>query len=146
VTGILACFSSYLIPHVGHAQSKGPHDIHATAGIHPSVILAGNVTVGAYTTVDTGTVLTGIVAIGNGGGRTLAGFLCDKIGRKITMFAFFVFQALLLVVLSQAKAGTVLASAPCLILIVALIGAHYGSDLALFPSITKDHARNNFPF
>ncbi len=78
------------------------------------------------------------LAIGNGGGRILAGFLSDKIGRKVTMFAFFVFQAVLLVVLSQAKAGTVLASAPCLILIVALIGANYGSNLALFPSITKD--------
>jgi len=77
------------------------------------------------------------LAIGNGGGRILAGFLSDKIGRKITMFAFFVFQALLLLVLSQAE-GTALASAPCLILIVALIGANYGSNLALFPSITKD--------
>ena len=77
------------------------------------------------------------LAIGNGGGRILAGFLSDKIGRKITMFVFFVFQAILLVVLSQAE-GTALASAPCLILIVALIGANYGSNLALFPSITKD--------
>jgi MFS transporter, OFA family, oxalate/formate antiporter len=77
------------------------------------------------------------LAIGNGGGRILAGFLSDKIGRKITMFVFFVFQALLLLVLSQAE-GTRLASAPCLILIVALIGANYGSNLALFPSITKD--------
>lgn len=77
------------------------------------------------------------LAIGNGGGRILAGFLSDKIGRKITMFAFFVFQAILLLVLSQAE-GTALAAAPVLILIVALIGANYGSNLALFPSITKD--------
>jgi len=65
VIGILACFSFYLIPHIGHAQSKGPHDIHPTADIHPSVILAGNVTVGAYTKVDAGTVLTGNVTIGH---------------------------------------------------------------------------------
>ena len=78
------------------------------------------------------------LAIGNGGGRILAGFLSDKLGRKMTMFGFFVFQAILLVVLSQAGNISVLASVPVLTLLVALIGANYGSNLALFPSITKD--------
>ena len=78
------------------------------------------------------------LAIGNGGGRILAGMISDKIGRKATMFIFFVFQAVLLFLLSRAQGGGVLASAPALIIITALIGANYGSNLALFPSITKD--------
>lgn len=85
------------------------------------------------------------LAIGNGGGRILAGVLSDKLGRKITMFVFFVFQAILLGLLSQIETITILASAPFLILITALMGANYGSNLALFPSITKDfYGLNNF--
>ena len=79
------------------------------------------------------------LAIGNGGGRIVAGIISDKIGRKATMFAFFVFQAVLLFLLSKAQGGSVLASAPSLIIITALIGANYGSNLTLFPSITKDY-------
>jgi len=78
------------------------------------------------------------LAIGNGGGRIIAGIISDKIGRKATMFIFFVFQAILLVLLSQAPNVEVLRLPLSLILITALIGANYGSNLALFPSITKD--------
>ena len=78
------------------------------------------------------------LAIGNGGGRILAGMISDKIGRKITLFIFLVFQAVLIFLLTQAKEGTVLASGPALIIIIALIGANYGANLTLFPSFTKD--------
>ena len=78
------------------------------------------------------------LAIGNGGGRILAGMLSDKIGRKATLFICFILQAVLIFLLSQASEGSVLASGPALILITALIGANYGSNLALFPSFTKD--------
>ena len=78
------------------------------------------------------------LAIGNGGGRILAGMLSDKIGRKTTLFICFIFQAILIFLLSQANEGSILASGPALILITALIGANYGSNLALFPSFTKD--------
>jgi OFA family oxalate/formate antiporter-like MFS transporter len=78
------------------------------------------------------------LAVGNGAGRVIAGILSDKIGRKVTMFSFFVFQAILLILLSKAQGDSPLASAPALIVISALIGANYGSNLALFPSITKD--------
>ena len=90
--------------------------------------------VGILTTV----ALIGM-AVGNGGGRIIAGILSDKVGRNRTLFMFLVCQAILLVLLTQAKAGTVLASAPVLIIIAALVGANYGSNLALFPSITKDY-------
>ena len=79
------------------------------------------------------------LAIGNGGGRILAGMLSDKIGRKATLFMCFVFQAILIFLLTQAQDGGMLENnAAALIVITALIGANYGSNLALFPSFTKD--------
>jgi OFA family oxalate/formate antiporter-like MFS transporter len=40
--------------------------------------------------------------------------------------------------LSRAQTGTVLATTPVMCVISALIGANYGANLSLFPSITKD--------
>ncbi len=41
------------------AQDKGPHTIDPTADVHPSVILEGKVTIGAYTKIDAGNVRHG---------------------------------------------------------------------------------------
>ena len=41
------------------------HDIDPRAEIHPTAILEGNVTIGAFTTVGAGTVITGKVTIGH---------------------------------------------------------------------------------
>jgi len=79
------------------------------------------------------------LALGNGAGRIIAGIVSDSLGRKVTLFAFFVCQAVLLVLLSRARGQSVLASGPALIIITALVGANYGSNLALFPAITKDY-------
>ena len=78
------------------------------------------------------------LAIGNGGGRVIAGMLSDKLGRKLTLFLFLVCQAILILLLTMANKISLLATGPALIIITALIGANYGSNLALFPSITKD--------
>jgi len=78
------------------------------------------------------------LAIGNGGGRIVAGMLSDKIGRKATMFMCFVFQAVLIFLLSRATADNALGTIPAMAILSALIGANYGSNLSLFPSITKD--------
>jgi MFS transporter, OFA family, oxalate/formate antiporter len=86
-----------------------------------------------------GFVLVATLAIGNGAGRILAGVLSDKLGRKPTMFICFVLQAILVMILSCAKADTFLASTVLLALLSALIGANYGANLSLFPSITKDY-------
>ncbi len=86
-----------------------------------------------------GFVLVAVLAVGNGAGRIIAGMLSDKIGRKATMLICFVFQAVLIVLLSQAQIGNFLANAVTLGVISALIGANYGANLALFPSITKDY-------
>ena len=79
------------------------------------------------------------LAIGNGAGRIIAGIVSDKLGRKATMCLFFVLQAVLVFLLSLASAeGSVLGTATALTILAALCGANYGSNLSLFPSISKD--------
>jgi OFA family oxalate/formate antiporter-like MFS transporter len=85
-----------------------------------------------------GFMLVAILAIGNGAGRIVAGMLSDKIGRKATLFLCFVVQAFSILLLSFAREGNILANVTVLSLLSALIGANYGANLALFPSLTKD--------
>ena len=85
-----------------------------------------------------GFVLVAVLAVGNGGGRILAGMLSDKIGRKATMIICFVSQAILILLLSRATSDNILGETATMAIISALIGANYGANLALFPSITKD--------
>ncbi len=88
--------------------------------------------------ISLGFLLVAALAIGNGGGRVLAGMLSDKIGRKATLFICFVSQAILIFLLSKANEGNFLGTVTAMSVISALIGANYGANLALFPSITKD--------
>lgn len=88
--------------------------------------------------LELGFVLVAMLAIGNGAGRIIAGMMSDKIGRKATMFICFVSQAVLIFLLSKTTEGSVLANIPVMALTSALIGANYGANLSLFPSITKD--------
>jgi len=88
--------------------------------------------------LELGFVLVAVLAVGNGGGRILAGIASDKIGRKATMCVCFVMQAILIFLLSRVSVGSALASTPVLALISALVGANYGANLSLFPSVTKD--------
>jgi OFA family oxalate/formate antiporter-like MFS transporter len=89
--------------------------------------------------LDLGFLLVVALAVGNGGGRILAGMISDIIGRRQTMFGCFALQAVLMVLLARAQAGTTLASVGVMALLSALIGANYGANLSLFPSITKDY-------
>lgn len=86
-----------------------------------------------------GFVLVAVLAVGNGGGRILAGIVSDKIGRKMTLFICFVVQAVAIMLLSVTKEGSALANPVVLAFLSALIGANYGANLALFPSVTKDY-------
>lgn len=88
--------------------------------------------------ISLGFVLVAVLAVGNGGGRIVAGVLSDKIGRKATMIICFVSQAILILVLSRAKSDNGLGTIPTMAIISALIGANYGANLSLFPSVTKD--------
>ncbi len=85
-----------------------------------------------------GYLLVACLAVGNGAGRVIAGSVSDKIGRRATLCICFLLQALLILLLSQARTGSVLGATPALVLLSAAIGANYGANLALFPSITKD--------
>ena len=46
-------------------SDSGSFKIDETADIHPSVIMEGNITIGAYTKVDAGSVLMGNIVIGH---------------------------------------------------------------------------------
>ena len=89
--------------------------------------------------LELGFLLVAILAMGNGAGRIVAGILSDKIGRKATLFICFSAQAVCIVLISQAKVGSALATTGTLGVLSALIGANYGANLALFPSVTKDY-------
>jgi OFA family oxalate/formate antiporter-like MFS transporter len=77
-----------------------------------------------------------VLALGNAGGRIVAGIVSDRIGRQMTLLAVLLLQAGVLAVLYVARAG---AGWPIILSIVLLIGANYGANLSLFPSITKDY-------
>jgi len=84
-------------------------------------------------------VAVSALAVGNGAGRVLYGVLSDKIGRKNVLLIAFVFQAALVYGLSFVVQGSSLANVPVLMLLVALIGANYGANLAVFPAMVKDY-------
>ncbi len=79
-----------------------------------------------------------IMAIGNAGGRILAGILSDKIGRKATLIAMLLFQAVLMVAAMSIIGGDN-DNAVILVLLATFIGFNYGTNLSLFPSLTKDY-------
>jgi MFS transporter, OFA family, oxalate/formate antiporter len=82
-------------------------------------------------------VAVAIMAIGNAGGRILAGTLSDKIGRRWTLCLVLGLQAVLMFVAIPVT-GAKAVAAVVIVLLAALIGANYGANLALFPSYTKD--------
>ncbi len=86
-----------------------------------------------------GFVLVAVLAVGNGAGRIIAGMLSDKIGRQKTLLLCFGLQAVLILLLSRATEGNLLANVFLLSVLSALIGANYGANLSLFPAITKDY-------
>jgi MFS transporter, OFA family, oxalate/formate antiporter len=81
-------------------------------------------------------VAVAIMALGNAGGRVVAGILSDKIGRRATLFIMLSFQA---VMMFAAMAVVNSGSAVLLVLLATFIGFNYGSNLCLFPSFAKDY-------
>jgi MFS family permease len=83
-------------------------------------------------------VAVALMAIGNAGGRILAGTLSDKIGRRWTLCLVLGIQALLMCAAIPVTAPKATLPAVVIVLLAALIGANYGANLALFPSFAKD--------
>ena len=81
-------------------------------------------------------VAVAIMAIGNAGGRVVAGVLSDNIGRRATLFIMLSFQAVMMFI-AMAVVNT--GSAVLLVLLASFIGFNYGSNLCLFPSFAKDY-------
>ncbi len=80
-------------------------------------------------------VVVALMAVGNAGGRIIAGIISDRIGRTRTLMLTMSFQALVilsLLFIDQTQAVL-------LVLAAALIGFNYGTNLSLFPSATKDY-------
>jgi len=77
-----------------------------------------------------------IMAIGNAGGRIIAGLLSDKIGRRLTLTVMLLFQCILMLIAIPIVGKS--SSAVILVLLATFIGFNYGTNLSLFPSITKD--------
>ena len=81
-------------------------------------------------------VAVAIMAVGNAAGRVVAGVMSDKIGRRATLFIMLAFQALLMFAAMPVIATN---NAVLLVVLATFIGFNYGSNLALFPSFSKDY-------
>ena len=75
-----------------------------------------------------------VLAVGNAGGRILAGVVSDRIGRQWTLFSAFLLQSVMVLV-----PLFFINNAAVLLMALLLIGACYGANLTLFPSATKDN-------
>jgi MFS transporter, OFA family, oxalate/formate antiporter len=82
-------------------------------------------------------IAVAIMAIGNAGGRVVAGILSDKIGRSNTLLIMLVLQALMMAACIPIV-GSQNSSAVLLVLLATFIGFNYGTNLSLFPSFSKD--------
>jgi MFS family permease len=83
-------------------------------------------------------LVVAIMAIGNAGGRIVAGILSDKIGRRATLSIMLSFQCILMLI-AVPVVGAENVSPVLLILLATFIGFNYGTNLSLFPSLTKDN-------
>jgi OFA family oxalate/formate antiporter-like MFS transporter len=81
-----------------------------------------------------GFVLVALLAVGNAGGRIVAGTVSDKIGRQRTMTIVFLAQAALMFALCAYRSFPL----PGLIAAATLVGANYGTNLSIFPAVIKE--------
>ena len=78
-----------------------------------------------------GFIFVALLAVGNAGGRVAAGILTDRLGSRLTMTIVFMLQAGLLFSLGSVSSFT------AFLVVAMLIGANYGANLAIFPTVTK---------
>jgi MFS family permease len=78
-----------------------------------------------------------VLAVGSSSGRILAGVISDRIGRQLTLFGEFIFQAIVVAVLFWLSGGN--AGWPVILIIVFFLGFNYGANLAVFPAACKEY-------
>ena len=84
---------------------------------------------------DVAWIVVALMAVGNAGGRIAAGVISDKIGRTQTLLIMMSFQAAIifsLLFIGESDAVLLVAAAT-------MVGFNYGTNLSLFPSVTKDY-------
>ncbi|MBC2712935.1 MAG: OFA family MFS transporter [Desulfosarcina sp.] len=80
-------------------------------------------------------MVVALMAIGNAGGRIVAGVISDKIGRTKTLLIMMSLQSAIiftLLFIGESEALLLVAAAT-------MVGFNYGTNLSLFPSVTKDY-------
>jgi MFS transporter, OFA family, oxalate/formate antiporter len=83
-------------------------------------------------------VAVAILAVGNAGGRIIAGLISDRIGRRATLMIILLGQAALMLI-AVPLVGSAKSSALLIVLLATLLGFNYGANLSIFPSLTKDN-------
>jgi len=105
-------------------------------GSGAGLMIIGNVAGMAKASLgDLAWVVVALMAVGNAGGRIVAGTLSDKIGRTQTMAIMLTFQAIIMFSLMMVGKS----QAFIMVMAGTLIGFNYGTNLSLFPSATKDY-------
>ncbi|MFH1134619.1 MAG: OFA family MFS transporter [Pseudomonadota bacterium] len=80
-------------------------------------------------------LVVALMAVGNAGGRIVAGVVSDKLGRPKTLAMMLGFQSVIMFSLwSISTPGAVV-----LVIAATLVGFNYGTNLSLFPSAVKDN-------
>jgi len=80
-------------------------------------------------------IVVALMAVGNAGGRVVAGIISDKIGRTKTLLIMMSAQAGIIFSLLFIKESEAL----LLVAAATMVGFNYGTNLSLFPSVTKDY-------
>ncbi|MEN8150437.1 MAG: OFA family MFS transporter [Planctomycetota bacterium] len=83
------------------------------------------------TATEAGFIFVALLAVGNAAGRVAAGILTDRLGSRLTMTIVFLLQAALLFSLGSVS------SFAAFLVVSMVIGANYGANLAIFPTVTK---------
>lgn len=105
-------------------------------GAGAGLMIIGNVAGMAKASLgDSAWMVVALMAVGNAGGRIVAGTLSDKIGRTQTLAIMLSFQSLIMFSLMMLGKD----QAFIMVMAAALVGFNYGTNLSLFPSATKDY-------
>lgn len=99
------------------------------------IIIGGVAGMAKQSMGDMAWVVVALMAVGNAGGRIVAGVISDKIGRTRTLMIMMSSQAVIIFSLLFIQET----QAILLVLAATLIGFNYGTNLSLFPSATKDY-------